>query len=205
MKYPNRLSYIIRTPAICGSFLLSAILFTLPGTLTAEDFAADVVNRTASGSVSGRIFVSKDKVRLETGPIIMITRIDRNTAFIVMPEQKTYIEQRIDPNIIAISSEKMPGEIERKFIGEETIEGRNVKKYRVTYNSKNGEVPIFQWIDNDLLMPVKAASTDGSWEFELSKIVPGPQSDSVFSIPDGYKKLVIPSVEDLNKAAADME
>lgn len=179
------------------------VLLVLPKAALAEDFSADVISQTKAGTVSGKMYMSKDRVRMEMPGAVTITKMDDMTAFILMPEQKVYMEQKIDPSLIASTSSKLPGETERTFVADEVLNGRNTKKYHVSYKSQAGDVTVFQWIDPNISMPVKTADVNGRWSMEFSNIITGPQGDSLFEIPEGYAKFTMPNMGDMMKAAQE--
>jgi len=180
--------------------LFFALLVSLK-TVQAEDFSADVISRSKEGTLSGKMYVSNDRVRMEMPGAVTITRMDEMSAYILMPEQKIYMEQKIDPSIVASTAEKLPGETGRTFVADETVGGRNTKKYRVSYKSQAGNATIFQWIDPAMSIPVKTADVDGKWSMEFGNIVTGSQNNSLFEIPEGYTKFDMPNMDDMMKAA----
>jgi hypothetical protein len=88
--------------------------------------------------------------------------------------------------------EKFEGEIERKHIANETIDGHPTKKYLITYKSGNNKEQVYQWLATDINFPVKTASVDGSWVQEFKNINMGSQPDSLFEVPSGYQKIQMP-------------
>jgi hypothetical protein len=165
----------------------------------AEDFSADMISTSRGGIFRGKIFVSQDKVRMESPQSITITRIDKKVMWILMPQEKTYMEQALDPTKTAATSEKVEGEIERKLIGQETIDGRATKKYEVVYNQNGKGETMFQWLADGLKIPVKLAAGDNSWTMEYKNIKIGKQPDALFEVPADYQKFSyqMPSMKDI--------
>jgi hypothetical protein len=173
-----------------GGILLAGIIsfFILTGVASAEDFSADIVNTAGGMSFQGKIFVSKEKTRMEMPGAITIARMDKKIAWVLMPAQQMYMEQPINPATMA-TSEKVSGEIERKLIGSDIIEGRKADKYRVVYTDDSGKKWVMlQWFMSGLNIPVKSASEDASWSMEYKNIKRGAQPDALFEVPAGYKK-----------------
>lgn len=166
----------------------------------AVEFSADVVSRAREGSFNGRIFVANDKVRMEMAGLTTITRLDKNVAWVIMPQENMYMEQPLDQRTIAAAREKMPGEIERKFISNEMIGGKPSKKYLVIYELKDRRDEIYQWLDQATQIPLKTAAVDGSWSMEYKNLSIEPQAESLFEIPARYKKMSIPNMGDISKA-----
>lgn len=167
----------------------------------AQEFSADVVTTTKEGTYSGKIFVTKDKVRTELTEAITITRMDKKVAWMLMPAEKTYMEQPFDPNEIVTASEKFPGEIERTLIGQELVDGKTADKYRIVYETEGVRETVFQWIEASSNIPVKTEAEDGSWTVEYKNLKIGAQPESLFEIPADYTKISypLPPTEDILK------
>ncbi|MFA5146034.1 MAG: hypothetical protein WC515_01440 [Candidatus Omnitrophota bacterium] len=165
----------------------------------ALDFSADMVSTTRAGSFTGKIFAAKDKVRMDMAGAVTITRMDKDVAWVLMPQQNMYMEQKLDPERIAGATEKMPGEMERTLVGKDTVDGKMTDKYLIVYTSKEGRATVFQWIDPVSGIPLKTAAEDGSWSVEYRNLMVGAQDDSLFEIPSGYQKFAMPDISDMMK------
>jgi hypothetical protein len=88
--------------------------------------------------------------------------------------------------------EKMPGELSRKELGKEVIDGHPCIKYEITFQHGGQSNVIHQWIAQDLKLPVKTAAVDGSWSVEYKNINKGPQPDSLFEVPSDFQKSAMP-------------
>ncbi len=157
--------------------------------LASQEFSADMVSTTKQGTVTGKIYVSKDKTRTEMGSSISISRMDKKVVWVLIPDKKMYMENELKPEQLPAMPEKMPGEVERTLIGPEKLDGRNVVKYKVTYTENKKKVVIWQWILPDTSFPVKTANEDGSVTTEFKNLKNGKQPDSLFEIPAGYQKM----------------
>ncbi|MBC8199398.1 MAG: DUF4412 domain-containing protein [Desulfobacterales bacterium] len=169
------------------SVLLAISIFLFGGIAIAQDFSADMVSTTKAGVVTGKIFVAKEKTRMETPQTTIITRIDKNIVWILMSAQRMYMEQPLKPENVVATTDKMSGEIERKLVGKETVDGKTTNKYRIVYVVADKEETIFQWIAASGL-PIKSAAVDGSWTVEYKNLKTGKQPDTLFEIPAGYQK-----------------
>ena len=163
-------------------------IFLFGGIAVAQDFSADMVSTTKAGVSTGKIFVAKEKTRMETLQTIIITRIDKNVVWILMPAQRMYMEQPLKPENVVATTDKMPGEIERKLVGKETVGGKRTDKYRIVYTTADKKETVFQWIAADSGLPVKSAAVDGSWTIEYKNLKTGKQPHTLFEIPTGYQK-----------------
>jgi hypothetical protein len=183
------------------SLVIGIFIFFLATIALAEDFSADMISTTKSGIFKGKMFISKDKTRMETPESISISRMDRKLVWILMPKEKKYMEQSFDPGKAVATSEKVNGEIERKLIGQEKIDGKMTNKYQVVYTQNKKKVTILQWIAAGLQMPVKTAAVDNSWTMEYKNIKRAKQPDSLFEVPADYQKFSYqkPSMKDILK------
>lgn len=183
------------------SLVIGVFILFLATIVLAEDFSADMINTTKGGIFKGKIFISKDKMKMETQEGITITRMDRKVVWILMPKDKMYMEQPFDPSKAVATSEKVNGEIERKLLGQETVDGKMTNKYQIVYNQNGKRETIFQWLAVGLMIPVKTAAGDNSWIMEYKNIKTGKQSDALFEVPVDYQKLSYqrPSMKDILK------
>lgn len=184
------------------SMLLAIVIFMgCASAAWALDFSADVISTADGRTFNSKIYVSNDKVRMEAAGTTTISRMDKKVVWVIMPQQNMYMEQMMNPERVPAATEKMPGEIERKLLGTDTVDGRAVEKYRVRYTSNGTEAAVLQWIDPKTKIPLKTASEDGKWVMEYKNLVVGPQPESFFNIPAGYKKFAMPDTKEMMRAA----
>jgi len=191
--------YIMKNQVKLISIAAGIFILFLASVVLAEDFSADILSNTQGQTFQGKIFFSKDKIRMETPESISITRMDKKVIWILMPKEKTYMEQPFDPASAVATSEEVNGEIERKLLGRETIDGKMTEKYQIVYDQDGKRMTMFQWIASGFKMPVKTAAGDNSWTMEYKNIKIGKQPDALFEVPPGYEKfsLEIPSMKDI--------
>ncbi len=179
---------------IIQAILISAAIFTVP-VLAAQqpEFSADVITQADGQTMSGKMFVSKDKMRFEMPEAITISRLDRKVSYVLMPSEKMYMEHPIDRLAAAKTAVQSEGEVDRVAMGKETIDGKDTDKFRVTYKDGQGTTTVFQWIDSNGI-PVKVASEDGKWSVEYKNISANPQPESLFEVPSDYQSMAIPNM-----------
>lgn len=170
----------------------------LSGAAFAVEFSADTITTMKGGqTVAGKMYFKPDKFRMEMKThedMIMITRTDKKVMWNIMPKQKMYLEMPLDLKNKPKVEEKFPGEIERKQVGSETIDGHPTKKYLITYKTNDKKDQVYQWLATDINFPVKTAAVDGSWTQEFKNVKMGPQPDSLFALPSGYQKMQMPQM-----------
>lgn len=176
-------------------FLLLLIsLFFSGNVAVASDFSADMISNTKEGTIQGKVFFTKEKMRMDTAGISTITRLDKNTVWMLMPNDKKYMELPLRPETIVIGKDKVTGEIERQLLGKETIDGKITDKYRIVYELGSSRQTILTWVITDLDIPIKTVAEDGSWSVEYKDIMVGTQPASLFEIPSGYQKVDMSSL-----------
>lgn len=174
------------------------VIFAIAAVATAADmlqFSADVVNTSKGTVMTSKLYMNDKKMRMEMQgqDMYSITRQDKRLAWTVMPSQKTYMETVFqEPR--NVPEKKVRGEVSRKLVGRETIDGHPAEKYEVVYTDVGKQLRMYQWMATDINFPVKMAAIDGSWTVEYKNIKIGPQPDSLFELPAGFKKMTLPTM-----------
>lgn len=185
-----------RTGFLPAAVFVFALLLPSLATAVSRDYSADMaMYANQKQKATGKIYVSGgDKIRVEMmepemrGQVVSIVRMDKKIVWILMPGQKMYMENPLRPEDMA-AAQKMQGEVDRKYLGEETIEGRPAKKYRITYKYEGKTGTVYSWIDDALGVPVKVSDEKGKWMVLYKNLKPGSQPEDLFEIPSGYKKM----------------
>jgi len=179
-----------------GLLLIGLVLFA--GTSLAAglpEFSAKNIVTTKSQKIISKVNFSTDKWRIETQvsgrTSISIMRADKKVMWMLMPEQKMYVETKMTEKQTLGKTEKMAGEVSRKKVGREKINGITCDKYLITYMANDKKESVYQWISGDKI-PMKTAAIDGSWSSEYTDLKKGKQVSALFEIPAGYKKMDIP-------------
>ena len=163
-----------------------------------KEMSATVVSSSGGRTNQSKLYMKADKVRMENemaGGSYTIVRRDLKKVWMVMPPSKTYMEvAEGKKEAAAIPEEKVKGEVSRKVVGSETIDGHPCTKYEVTVKVDDKTMNTYQWMATDINFPIKTAAVDGSWSMEYKDIKLGSQPDSLFELPTGYQKMSIPSM-----------
>jgi hypothetical protein len=155
----------------------------------AYDLSADSLLMENGERQKGTIDIKGDKYRIQRDgeSEYIILRHDKNVMWVVVPGEKVYVELPLDPRRTPKIEEKNPGEISRKLIGTEVVDGHPANKFRITVREGPKTETFYQWTATDLDFPIKTAAEDGEWSVEFTNIKKGV-SDRVFDIPKGYQK-----------------
>lgn len=178
-------------------FAALSLVVMFSGLASAIEFSADTVMTHKKGVTTAKIYFKTAKFRTEMKmpeEVIVITRIDKKVIWNIMPKDKMYMEMALTANMQSKPrvEEKFEGEIDRKLVGNETVDGHPAKKYLITYKWDNKQNQVYQWWATDINFPVKTSAVDGSWMQEFKNIKMGSQPDSLFEVPSGYQKMQIP-------------
>jgi hypothetical protein len=187
-----------------------AVLLAASFALAQAEFSADIVNLQKTGSAPVKIYLAKDKMRVETtgngphGGGAFIMNFATQTSIVIMAQQHMYMEmpaqtqsQRIGYAFFQTGDvENACGDWQKSGhnqsgschkVGNETINGRSAVKYEAANSS--GDISHF-WLDPKLRFPVKWEGKNSSGE--LRNIQEGSQPTSLFEIPAGFTKMQIP-------------
>jgi hypothetical protein len=182
-----------KTTSLAATFLLGLI----PAACPAQDFSADVEYLTSS-KPSSKLYVSKDKMRLETRGLsetILLVDGGEHTAVVMFPARKAYqplargpseyfrVENADDacPEWQKVANQKIVCE----KVGRELVDGRQAVKYKNKGASDVATAAV--WIDVSLKFVVKWVGADTG--AELHNIKEAPQAVDLFAVPSSYKAL----------------
>ena len=170
-----------------------------------QPFTADMSMKTKNGQdMTGKFYVGEHKMRMDMDAhghqVSMITDPGAKTSYMVMHQQKMYMEMHAGQNPMMMQrGPKMPDlhtfdptnpcannpDVTCKNEGSDTVNGRSADKWVFT-DKKNGEVTT-AWIDKKLHFPVRTTTSDGT-EMNLTNVQEGAPPSSTFEIPAGYRK-----------------
>jgi hypothetical protein len=183
--------------------ILALLLLGLPAVaqLTLPQFSADLQMTGRGGQeMTGKMYFGGQHMRMDMDmrghQSIMITDVAKKTSYMLMPQQKMYMEfnaqmagrrgpdtQDMKPMDINNPCANQEG-VTCKKVGTETVNGRSCDKW--VFTGKNGETRT-AWIDQKLHFPVKMESESTTWE--MKNIKEGAQPASLFEIPSDYQKM----------------
>ena len=192
------------------SVAAKVLLGLIPAVCQAQDFSADVVYGT-TGKPAGRssgaanslhqssaLYVSKDKVRLETRGFtgtILLVNAEEHTTVALFPAQRAYQPLAAGPSQyfrVGNAEDACPDwqkaadqKIVCEKVGHEAVDGRQTVKYLNKGASADATTAV--WIDPTLNFVIKWESLETG--AELRNIKEGQQSADLFVIPAGYGAL----------------
>jgi outer membrane lipoprotein-sorting protein len=172
-------------------------------------FSAWRVMSAGSTQAQGKYYYAPSKYRNEMEingqKMTTIYREDLDTVWNLMPGQQMYMELDLG-KLVEQGGATLEGSeiLEREPQGAETVNGYRTTKYKVTVrDALGGTSSGFLWATKDMI-PVKVDMTAQNGQhvmIELSQIEVGPQPDSLFDVPAGYRKFSLGGLGGLAGAA----
>lgn len=160
-------------------------------------FSADMKMTMGEGmGMDGKVYFGGQKIRMEMntprGQSVMIVDPEKKTTYMLMPEQKMYMEmnaamaQRRAPELKPFDINNPCATASNttcKKVGTETVNGRACDKWEFT---TSGHVSTL-WLDQKLHFPIKTVADSAT--MELTNIKVGPQDATLFEVPSDYQKM----------------
>jgi len=164
------------------------------------EYSATSSMETDQMTMKGKIYHTPDKERREMNSggtkNIMIIRKDKKVSWMLMPEQRSYMENRMDSGKGGdneVDTSKMT--IEGGDLGTETINGISATKKKVVMKMKDGTaMGGYVWTSKEGIavktdMIAKGSGHKMRMKTELSDLKVGKQDPSLFEIPSDYKPM----------------
>ncbi|MGC2063777.1 MAG: DUF4412 domain-containing protein [Thermodesulfovibrionales bacterium] len=167
-----------------------------------KNYSADMESTTTQGTFTSKIFYKDMKTRMESTSkgqgSINIMRPDKKVMWMVMPDQKSYMEMSLDMSKQDIHSKLQDPKIkvDKEFIVNDVVDKHPARKYHMTITTDGKkEKSGYVWEATDLgNFPVKYESEDKKTSTVWKNIKTGGVADSVFEVPVGYKKMTMPAM-----------
>ena len=163
------------------------------------EYSADATIENEEGTMQQKVFVTPTKERKETltgagDGAVQIFRYDSKVMWMLMPTQKMYMEHSMAGGPPK-GNDPSQWSYEDTAVGEETLNGMKVTKYKTIATSTDGrKFGGFSWrtkeginIKQDLLY--KEGNDKKRMLTELNNLKIEKQDPKLFEIPDGFTKL----------------
>jgi hypothetical protein len=180
------------------TFIASLSAQAAPINRPQAEYSAEAMVENEEGTMKQKIFVTPTKERKEmlTGSgegAVQIFRYDNKVMWMLMPSENMYMEYSIGGGP-SKGSDTSQWTYEDTVVGEETMNGIRVTKYKTIATSTDGKkYGGFSWrtreginVKQDLLY--KEGNDKKRMLTELSNLQIGSQDPRLFEIPDGFTK-----------------
>lgn len=178
-------------------WMLLLVLF-MPGWAKAVDFSAQMVVKDGDKTMPGRIYFQNGKMRQEfideEGRTITIVRPDKKVVWVIMPQEKTYLEMPLKIHLPGQFIQIPPDAISKRVVGTETVNGYVADRYEVTL--KGGDTGVMKqtvWVAKKLQVPIKMVTARRDFSMEYRNIKEGGLAALLFEPPKGYVKTTSPA------------
>lgn len=183
--------------ALCFSLLLAALPAAAAEWL-AQDvaYSATRTMRAQGHEVSGPLHHDHGKERFEMTVEgqrqVMIRRPDAERLYMIMPDMGMGMEMNLGAPQALPSADDYTG-LQPETLGEETLGGEAVTKYRVRDEAGGQDYTVLIWVTDDgIPLRMEGAGAQGSFEMVLSDLQRGPQPADLFEPPAGIQMMAMP-------------
>ncbi|MEO3430453.1 DUF4412 domain-containing protein [Pelagibius sp. CAU 1746] len=187
-----------RSAAFVFLFFFSAILPAAAADWLQQDAAYSAMRtmRAAGQEVSGPLHHDNGKERFELTVDgqrqVMIRRPDVRRLYMIMPDMGMGMEMSLDAPQAMPSADDY-AELKPEKLGEETLNGEAVTKYRIEGNSGGQEGTVLIWVTDDgIPLRMEGRTPEGSFEMVMSDLRRGPQPAGLFEPPAGIQMMAMP-------------
>lgn len=185
--------------------LMMAVLVSLLGgwpasaaqrAVSQAEYSGDLTTQTEDNTTQQHVYVTPTKERREllTGGgdgAVQIFRHDNKVMWQLMPSEKMYMEHQYGKSN---AKDMSSWDFEETVVGEETLDGMKVTKYKTIATSTDGKkYGGFSWrtkegipIKTDLLY--KEGNEKQRMATELKNVKIGKQDPKLFEVPEGFTK-----------------
>jgi hypothetical protein len=164
------------------------------GNLKMGEFSADYVRTMDAKKDTGKMYVKKDRIRMDADQggksVASIIRLDKGVMWVMM-DNKQYMEMGpVDMKDMPQFNKEAEKMFDIKKLGKEKVNGYDCEVVEYVYKNKSlGSMK--QWMSDKLGYPIKTEynkDTESGFVQELKNIKTGGVSDALFEIPAGYTK-----------------
>jgi negative regulator of sigma E activity len=135
----------------------------------------------------------KYAIRTEYGlAAIEIIRLDRSEIWYLLAQQKELLVSPLHADDTLPLRSELPGERQRKHVGEAAAAGRQAELYEVQVDRDGRAERFYEWVDAETGIVLKLVSRDRDWSFAYERLRLSPKPAYYFEEPLGYKKRSVP-------------
>ena len=213
----------MRIASLFMTMLLTAVFAVEPAVSagmpqTKVEYSADSQMESQGMFVASKVFHAENKDRVEMKAQgmnnIMINRMDRKLAWVLMPEQKMYMETSLEEGKKK-SNDLNDCQVEQQSLGSEVVNGVRATKNKIAMSCPDGlKYNGSMWVTKEGIMVkldsvAKTDKGDIPFKMELKNLNIAKQDPYLFEIPAGYQVFNLGAMgafgDMMNKAAQEKE
>jgi hypothetical protein len=165
---------------------------------TKVEYSADSTMESQGMTMTSKVFQAENKYRMEMkvqgANNIVINRMDKKLSWILMPDQKMYMENSLEEGKKK-SNDINDCKVEQQQLGSEVVNGLKTTKNKIAMSCPDGlKYNGSMWVTKDGIMVkmdsvAKTDKGDIPFKMELKNINIAKQDPSLFEIPAGYQAM----------------
>jgi outer membrane lipoprotein-sorting protein len=172
---------------------LLGLILAVPLVASGAQFSALLMLKDGQKVMPGKIYVRDDMMRQEftdeEGQTITIVRRDKKVIWVILPQQRTYMELPLKTRLPGQFIQIPPNALQKRLVGKDRVCGYEAEKYEVTVPGGSGLEKQTIWVVPKLGLPVKLVCTQRNFSLEYKSIREGPVPERLFALPQGYQRL----------------
>ncbi len=185
------------------SLVMAVVLMPMAERTYAAEFSAGTIIDRLGHQQQVKLYIKDRQIRAEMEDVfgqkqILISRPGKDQTFMLYPKTKGYMAFPATAvrSPVTQNEEVIEKNGSRKMIGQEDIEGYLCDKYEIAFANKyRGKMIV--WVARKLNYPIQMIQVDGpptgSLRRKLTNIKEQHIEDSMFRVPQGYKKVNKPA------------
>jgi outer membrane lipoprotein-sorting protein len=182
---------------LAAGLLMVLIPLACPLSGLAAEFTAQMVLKDGDKTMPGKIYVKGDKMRQEfsdaRGQSVTIVRKDKKKIWVVMPQDKIYVEMPFKRELPGQFLELPADCLNKRPVCTENVNGYPTQRIQVTVagGSMGSMIQSF-WMCEKLGMPLKMECREKRFSVEYKDIKEVQVEDKLFEPPPGFQKITTP-------------
>jgi hypothetical protein len=181
----------------CGWVLL---VLTVPATAWGAQFTALLLVKDGHKTMPGKLYVLDGKMRQdfidEEGQTITIVRPDKKVVWVIIPQERAYMEMPLKIRWPGQFIQIPPTAIGKRLVGHDRVSGYEVDKYEVAVPSRAGLEKQTFWLAPKLGLPIKMECRRRHFCLEYTNIKEGRVPARLFNLPPGLHKTTLAGFAD---------
>ena len=137
-----------------------------------QEMSTTVVSTFSGHTNKAKLSMKADKMRMESDAAAgsyTIVRRDLKKMWMVMPSTKSYMEMAEAKEDVPVPEEKVKGEVSRKVVGSETVDGHPCTKYEVTAKDRREDRNLLSVVGDRHQFPHKGSRIGRKLECRIQR------------------------------------
>lgn len=186
---------------------LFSVVLCLAVTLSTAAVASDWLNpdvaysgtrtlRIGDQEITGQIHYDHGNERFEWALLgarqISLRRVDKGLFYMIDPQMDVGMEMELTRSN-AIPGAELFADLRPEELGQESLYGENVTKYRLIDDSGRETNTVLAWVTEDgIALRLQVIGPKGHFETTLTNLERGPQPAELFELPEGIQVIPAP-------------